>query len=332
MTCPERSTWAWPGALPRGRWVGQGAGRTPTATRASRSIAANTGWSGSIAVSHEATRSGPLGAAELVDDLLAVEGGRAVPGERATARIAVEVGRPDRRVQGRDQLGRHRPQVVRGLGRLVDGAIALDDDDVEPHGPSKHSPPRRLDGHQRSGRRRGRGRGAAGAARDTATRRATRATRGRSRSATASHGRPTADGPPTVPATPGRLSSRPCPSCAAGSTPRADETRANHEAMAGLVADLRTRQDGRRRSRRRRRRPLDRPPPRARQAAGPRAHRPADRPRLGVPRAEPARRHRPLRRRRARGRHRHRHRPRRGHDLRRSSPTTRPSRAAPTTR
>ena len=71
---------------------------------------------------------------------------------------------------------------------------------------------------------------------------------------------------------------------------------------------------------------------RARQAAGPRADRPTARPGRGIPRAEPARRDGPVRRRGARRRDRHRHRPDRGNHLRRSSPTTRRSRAAPTTR
>ena len=82
-----------------------------------------------------------------------------------------------------------------------------------------------------------------------------------------------------------------------------------------LVADLRARQAASR-PRCRRRRPLDRPPSRARQAAGPRADRPAARSRLGVPRAEPARGDRPVRRRRAGRRHRHRHRAGRGDDVR----------------
>ena len=131
---------------------------------------------------------------------------------------------------------------------------------------------------------------------------------------------------------PARPIIRRCPSCAAGSTRRPPRRRANHAAMTALVAELRARTaavaergaggDDK----------LDRAPSRARQAAGPRADRPPARPGLGVPRAEPARRQRPVRRRGAGRRDRHRHRPGRGHDLRRSSPTTRRSRAAPTTR
>ena len=88
--------------------------------------------------------------------------------------------------------------------------------------------------------------------------------------------------------------------------PASPEARANHDAMAALVAELRDRQAAVADARRRRRRPLDRPPSRARQAARPRADRPPARPRLAVPRAEPARRDRPVRRRRPERRDRHR--------------------------
>ena len=99
--------------------------------------------------------------------------------------------------------------------------------------------------------------------------------------------------------------------------PDAPETRANHDAMCALVADLRARQDvvaGRGAGGDE---ALDRAPSRARQAPGPRADRAPPRPGLGLPRALAARGDRALRRRCPGRRHRHGRRPHRGHDLRR---------------
>ncbi len=98
--------------------------------------------------------------------------------------------------------------------------------------------------------------------------------------------------------------------------PTAPEIRANHDALAALVADLRDATGGGRGPRRRWRRALDRASSRARQAARPGAHRAAARPGLGLPRAEPAGGDRAVRRRGPGSRHRHRRRPGRGHDLR----------------
>ena len=88
---------------------------------------------------------------------------------------------------------------------------------------------------------------------------------------------------------------------------RADDFRANAEAMRGLVADLRekTAAGGARRQR-----GVAAAAPGARQAAGARPHQCARRSRCGDPRAVAARRVRHVRRRRAGGEHRHLHRPR----------------------
>ena len=99
--------------------------------------------------------------------------------------------------------------------------------------------------------------------------------------------------------------------------PAAAETRANHDALAALVADLRARQaavagrgaGGDERS-------IERHRERGKLPVRERIERLLD-PGLGVPRAEPAGRDRPVRRRRAGRRDRHRHRPGRGDDLRR---------------
>ena len=114
--------------------------------------------------------------------------------------------------------------------------------------------------------------------------------------------------------------------------PASPEARANHEAMAALVAELRERQatvagrgaggDDRSIARHRERGKL---PVRERIDR-------LARPGLGVPRAEPARRERPLRRRGAERRDRDRDRARSRGRGSSSSPTTRPSRAARTTR
>ena len=98
--------------------------------------------------------------------------------------------------------------------------------------------------------------------------------------------------------------------------PTAPEIRANHDALAALVADLRERQaavaargaggDERSIERHRERGKM---PVRERDRA-------AARPGLGLPRAEPAGGDRAVRRRGAGSRHRHRRRPGRGHDLR----------------
>ncbi len=90
--------------------------------------------------------------------------------------------------------------------------------------------------------------------------------------------------------------------------PSSETWRANDAAMRALVQELRAKTADPDRPRRGRRRPLDRPPPRARQAARPRAHRPAARPRRAVPRAERPGRERPVRRRCTGRRHRDRHR------------------------
>ena len=179
---------------------------------------------------------------------------------------------------------------------------------VIPHGAAAHSPPR--SSTVTSGPARRDHRSAPHAATDTATSTsaAMAETNGRGCMAARRYGTPPGSRDATLIAMP-VLRSR--------LDPNAPETRANHDAMAALVDDLRDAPGRRRRPRRRRRRPLDRAPPGARQAAGPRADRPPARPGIRLPRAEPARRDRPVRRRRAGRRDRHRHRPDRGHDLRR---------------
>ena len=88
-------------------------------------------------------RGDALGAArraELVDDLLAVEVDGALAGERPRP-DDVEVGRVDRRGQGGQ--GRRRDVPSSAVAAAVwwtrpSRSITI----VEPHGPSKHSPPR----------------------------------------------------------------------------------------------------------------------------------------------------------------------------------------------
>ena len=100
--------------------------------------------------------------------------------------------------------------------------------------------------------------------------------------------------------------------------------------MEGLVAGLRERLAA---APRRRRRPEATAKHRMRNKLhGSRTHRAADRPRLGLPGIRGARGQRHVRRRFSERRHGYRHRHRRRPALRRSSPTTRPLRAAPTTR
>ena len=210
--------------------------------------------------SHEAIRCVAARRRELEDDLLAIERGRALPGERAALRAAKSVAL-DRRVEGRELVsGGTVPEVVRRLGRRVDPSVALEDHRRSARGREALAAAR-LDRHERAGRR--------GMARPRASRRPT---------ATASDDRSADDGQASVESSHGRGTIRGLPVGSRGGYHRR-HARPAQPARPGAAGDAgQPRRDGRARRRpagapggrrgprRRRRRPLDRAPPRARQA------------------------------------------------------------------
>ena len=268
--------------------------------------ATNSGSPSSMSTSHEAIRSDRR-ARELEDDLLAVERGRALPGER----VALQ-GREVRDLDGGVDGGELSPAPSRGRSAAwppVDAPVALEED-RQPARCHEAFAAAQLDGDERAvggrdhrlrtrtPRRPGEDDGHDGSARGEA---------------------------PGVPWPPDDSGRRPVPATAILAAmpvlrsrldPNAPETRANHDAMAALVDDLRARQaavagrgaGGDERS-------IARHRERGKLPVRERIDRLLD-PGSRLPRALPARRDRPLRRRGARRRDRHRHRPDRGHDLR----------------
>src|SRR6476620_2496741 len=165
---------------------------------------------------------------EREDDLLAVERGRANPGEwpRTDGR---EICRGDERRQIMQLIGRDRTERVRWLDRGMDGAVAVEVDRHPTRG-RKAFPTARLDRDEWSGRRR---RSPAAGCQDNDH-----------------EGDEGHEGGAHAPGTAARVVRFPTaaayhramPVLRSRLDPGADDVRANHDAMAALVADLRARQ------------------------------------------------------------------------------------------
>ena len=138
----------------------------------------------------------------------------------------------DRGIDGGELVRRHGPEVVRRLGRLVDAPVALEED-RHPARCRGAFAAAQLHGDQRAG---GRDHGLDPARRHGHGEERERGD-GRDERATV-HGRPTIRDADRFP----RRYPHPMPVLRSRLDPNAPETRANHDAMAALVDDLRARQ------------------------------------------------------------------------------------------
>ncbi len=195
-----------------------------------------------VRVDLDLARRDPLdarGRPELVDDLLAVEVHRALPGERVALEQR-EVGRSDRDIEHRKGIGRNAAKVLRrGLER-VDPAVALDDDLRSARAGRALAATGRDRDERSAGRRHGAGQNVASGDK---SRYESEGEDNKGSAGGRAHAATTTVGGVRFPVSGARPIIGPMPVLKSRLDPASADARANREAMASLVDDLRERTD-----------------------------------------------------------------------------------------